>query len=92
MRYPFTDVVMYTAPLAVAAVAWLSATVINVSCGSIACKVSLFQIVFENVPYVSNHQKTHFRTQIYNITQKTEDALKKVYLYILFSTLVLAWK
>ena len=41
MRYPFTDVVMYTAPLAIAVVAWLSATVINVSCGSVACKVRL---------------------------------------------------
>jgi hypothetical protein len=48
MRYPFTDVVMYTAPLAVAVVAWLSATVINVSCGSVACKVSDFEIDCES--------------------------------------------
>ena len=39
LRYPFTDVIMYTAPLALAAVAWLTATVIHVSCGSVACKV-----------------------------------------------------
>lgn len=42
LRHPFTDVIMYTAPLFVAAVAWLSATVIDVSCSTEACQVISF--------------------------------------------------
>jgi len=61
LRYPFTDIIMYTVPLSVAAASWFVATILDVSCHTSTCK-------------------------------KTESALKKVYLYIIFSTIVLAYK
>ena len=61
LRYPFTDIIMYTVPLTVAAASWFVATILNVSCSTEACI-------------------------------KTEFALKKVYLYIIFCTIVLAYK
>ena len=61
LRYPFTDIIMYTVPLTVAAASWFVATILDVSCSTQTCK-------------------------------KTEFALKKVYLYIIFCTIVLAYK
>ena len=61
LRYPFTDIIMYTVPLTVAAASWFVATILDVSCSTETCK-------------------------------KTEFALKKVYLYIIFCTIVLAYK
>ena len=43
---------MYTVPLVIALVSWLSATVINVSCSSIACKVNASLDCFINVSSV----------------------------------------
>ena len=61
LRYPFTDIIMYTVPLTVAAASWFVATILDVSCSTQTCK-------------------------------KTEFALKKVYLYIIFCSIVLAYK